>query len=135
MPSHYQRSVTDPGKSHDRAGACAHGIEAGETLYVAGRVAMNTEAQIVHADDPQGQFRLNMKNSVTIVETAGGQVDDIVKLLAFMEDVDHREGFQVVPPETLKIGVPTVTLVEVSRLAVKDTLMECEAVAINPAAR
>ena len=135
MPSHYQRIATDPSKIHDPAGAYAHGIKVGETLYVAGQVAMNAEGQIVHANDPQGQFRLIMKNIVTIVETAGGQVDDIVKLLAFMENMDHLEDFQVVLRETFKNGFPTVTLVEVSRLAVKDMLMECEALAIIPAAR
>src|SRR5947208_753008 len=65
MPSHYQRIVTDPAKIHDPDGAYAHGIKVGETLYVAGQVAMNTEGQIVHANDPQGQFRLIIKNITT----------------------------------------------------------------------
>jgi 2-iminobutanoate/2-iminopropanoate deaminase len=135
VPSHYRRIETDPRKIHDPAGAYAHGIRVGNTLYVAGQVAMNTESQIVHVNDPQGQFRLIMQNIVTIVEAAGGGVDDIVKLLAFMENMDHLEDFQVVLREYFKNGFPTVTLVEVSRLAVKDMLMECEAIAILPDGR
>ena len=104
----------------------------GTTVYVAGQVAMNTESVIVHVNDPQSQFRLIMDNIIAVVEAAGGTVNDIVKLLAFMENMDHLEDFQVVLREYFKEGFPVVTLVEVSRLAVKDMLMECEALAILP---
>ena len=132
MPDHFQRIVTDPQRIHDPAGAYAHGIRVGNHLYVAGQVAMNTESVIVHVNDPQGQFRLIMDNIIAVVEAAGGTVNDIVKLLAFMENMDHLEDFQVVLREYFKEGFPVVTLVEVSRLAVKDMLMECEALAILP---
>lgn len=132
MPAHYQRIVTDPRRIHDPAGAYAHGIRVGNMLYVAGQVAMNTAGEIVHANDPKGQFRLIMDNIITVVETAGGTVNDIIKLLAFMENMDHLQDFQDVLNEYFTDGYPTVTLVEVSRLAVKDMLMEAEALAVIP---
>jgi reactive intermediate/imine deaminase len=130
---HFERIVTDPARIHDPAGAYAHGIRTGNTLYVAGQVSMNTAGEIVHVNDPKGQFRLIMDNIIAVVETAGGTVNDIIKLLVFMENMDHLDDFQVVLREYFTEGFPTVTLVEVSRLAVKDMLMETEAVAILPA--
>jgi reactive intermediate/imine deaminase len=126
----FERIKTDPGRIHDPAGAYAHGIRTGNLLFVAGQVAMNTEGRIVHANDPKGQFRLILDNIITVVEAAGGTKDDIVKLLAFMENMDHLQDFQDVLNEYFTEGYPTVTLVEVSRLAVKDMLMECEATAV-----
>jgi enamine deaminase RidA (YjgF/YER057c/UK114 family) len=126
----FERVSTDPRRIHDPAGAYAHGIRAGNLLFVAGQVAMNTEGRIVHANDPKGQFRLILDNIITVVETAGGSKNDIVKLLAFMENMDHLQDFQDVLNEYFTDGYPTVTLVEVSRLAVKDMLMECEATAV-----
>jgi reactive intermediate/imine deaminase len=129
---HYERIVTDPERIHPPAGAYAHGIRAGNLLFVAGQVSMNTDSVIVHANDPKAQFRLIMDNIITVVESAGGGVNDIVKILAFMENMDHLQDFQDVLNEYFKEGYPTVTLVEVSRLAVKDMLMEAEAVAVLP---
>jgi enamine deaminase RidA (YjgF/YER057c/UK114 family) len=59
-------------------------------------------------------------------------VKDIVKILAFMENMDHLQDFQDVLNEYFTDGYPTVTLVGVSRLAVKDMLMEAEAIAVIP---
>lgn len=129
---HYERIVTDPKRIHPPAGAYAHGIKTGNLLFVAGQVSMNTDSQIVHANNPKAQFRLIMDNIITVVESAGGKVNDIVKILAFMENMDHLPDFQDVLNEYFKEGYPTVTLVEVSRLAVKDMLMEAEAVAVIP---
>jgi len=131
MPN-YTRIQTDPKRIHPPAGAYAHGIKTGNLLFVAGQVSMNTESVIVHANDPKGQFRLIMDNIISVVEAAGGGVNDIVKILAFMENMDHLQEFQDVLNEYFKEGYPTVTLVEVSRLAVKDMLMEAEAVAVIP---
>src|SRR6478735_4520924 len=106
---HFERVVTDPRRIHPPDGAYTHGIRVGNLLFVAGQVSMNTDRVIVHVNDPKGQFRLIMENIRTVVESAGGQVKDIVKILAFMENMDHLQDFQVVLNEYFTDGYPTVT--------------------------
>ena len=60
----------------------------GRTLYIGGQIGWNSE-KIFDSKDFIGQMEQTLKNIKEIVETAGGQVENIVRLTWFI--IDKRE--------------------------------------------
>lgn len=67
-----------------------HGVlvEGGKTLYLAGQDGADANEEIVDPEDLVAQFDQVLSNLETVVEEAGGSMDDIVKLNVFVADRD-----------------------------------------------
>src|SRR5271167_1195525 len=66
----------------------ANGIVAqGRTLYVSGQIAWDKDARLVSTDFAT-QFLQALDNVIAVVREAGGGTEHIVKLLAFVTDLD-----------------------------------------------
>jgi 2-iminobutanoate/2-iminopropanoate deaminase len=65
-----------------------------------------------------------------LVEAAGGQMDDVVKVNIFVTDILRREEVWKARREVFSGDFPVSTLVEVRSLFPKEILVEIEAVAI-----
>ncbi len=59
-----------------------HGIltTGGRLLFLAGQTGSNAEGQIVAPGDIVAQYEQSMRNLQTVVESVGGQMQDITKL-------------------------------------------------------
>ena len=68
----------------------SHGIlvTGGRLLFLAGQTASNAEGQIVAPGDLVGQYEQVLRNLQTVVETAGGKMQDIMKMTIFIRDRD-----------------------------------------------
>jgi enamine deaminase RidA (YjgF/YER057c/UK114 family) len=62
-------------------------VTPGRMLYIAGQVAFDKDARIVSPDFTT-QFLAALDNVVDVVRTAGGGTEHIVKLVAFVTDLD-----------------------------------------------
>jgi len=62
-----------------------HAIRAGDTLYVAGQVALDEQNRVVGIGDPKRQAEQVWNNLRLAVEAAGGRVTDIVKITVFLK--------------------------------------------------
>lgn len=112
-----------------------HGIlvDGGQLLFLAGQDASGVDGEIVAEGDLIGQFEQVLRNLATVVETAGGEPDDIVKLNVFVAD---REDYRA------KLGplgeifgdyfddYPAMALFEVSNFFQADALVEMEGFAV-----
>ena len=110
----------------------AQGVEVtgGRTLYVAGQIAIDADGQLVGSGDIRAQARQVFANIQAIIEEAGGEMSDIVKLVTFLTDIDDYAGFVEVRSEFLKPPFPAATLVAVSALVRPEWLVEVEATAV-----
>src|SRR5882762_4578427 len=61
--------------------------EGGRLLFIAGQIGWNQEQQIVSADLVE-QFDQALANVITIVTEAGGQPEQIARLLIYVTDKD-----------------------------------------------
>jgi enamine deaminase RidA (YjgF/YER057c/UK114 family) len=108
----------------------------GRMLYVAGQVAFDKEARIVSPDFAT-QFLAALDNVIDVVRTAGGGSEHIVKLLAFVTDLDKYRDAQKAIGEgwRARMGTyyPAMSLVKVSGLIEPGALVEIEGTAILPA--
>ena len=107
----------------------------GRTLHVAGQVAFDKDARIVSPDFTT-QFLAALDNVIDVVRAAGGGSAHIVKLVAFVTDMDKYRDAQKAIGEGWRSRMggyyPAMSLVKVSGLIEPGALVEIEGVAVLP---
>jgi 2-iminobutanoate/2-iminopropanoate deaminase len=104
--------------------------EASTVLFLAGQVAYEKDGSVKHAGDFKAQAREVFRCIKSLVETAGGRMDSIVKLNTYLTDIRYRADLVPIREEFLGKKGPASTLVQVSALAHPDWLIEVEAIAV-----
>lgn len=107
----------------------------GRLLYVAGQIGWDKDARIVSPDFAT-QFLQALDNVIDVVREAGGATEHIVKLLAFVTDLDaYRDATRAIGEGWhARLGkyYPAMSLVKVSGLLEPGALVEIEGVALVP---
>ncbi|MGH9835177.1 MAG: RidA family protein [Blastocatellia bacterium] len=105
----------------------------GKTVYISGQTAWNEQKQIVGGTNLGEQTRQALRNVRTAVEAAGGTMADVVSLRIYVVNCQPEDTGPVgealrefFPAET----PPASTWLGVTALAVKDFLIEIEAIAV-----
>ena len=111
----------------------ANGILTAEgTLHVGGQIGWD-ETQTFHAHDFCGQMRQALSNIRAVVEAAGGQPSDIVRLTWFVTDKAEYLARQREVGEAYRDVMgrhfPAMTMVVVAGLVEDEALVEIEATA------
>lgn len=106
----------------------------GNQVFVAGMTA-RSGTTVAGGDSMYGQSKAIFAKIKHLVEAAGGQMDDIVKVNIFVTDITRREEVWQARRECFTGDFPVSTLVEVRALAAPELLVEIEAVAILGAAQ
>lgn len=106
-------------------------IVAGDLVYTAGQVALDTDGAIVPGGIEE-QTEQVLNNVERCLAAAGCSMDDVVKVTAFLSDLDEFEGFNRVYARRFERPYPARSTVGV-RLA-SGLLVEVEAVARIPRA-
>lgn len=108
----------------------------GRTLYIAGQIGWDKDARIVSPDFAV-QFLQALDNVIDVVREAGGATEHIVKLLAFVTDMDaYRAATNAIGEGWRgRLGkyYPAMSLVKVGGLLEPGALVEIEGIAIIPA--
>lgn len=129
-----QREIVNPEGLAEPIGF-NHGVlvTGGHLLFLAGQDASGSDGEIVAEGDLLGQFDQVLHNLATVVEAAGGEPDDIVKLNVFVADRDDYRS---------KLGplgeifgdyfdeYPAMALFEVTNFFRDDALIEMEGFAV-----
>ena len=108
-------------------------VPAGRLAFIAGQVAIDRDGQIVGAGDVKAQTRQTLENLKAAVAAVGAGVEDIASVTVFVTDISQFAAVQEVRQEYFSGELPASTLVEVSRLAHPDLLIEINAIASLPA--
>ncbi len=99
-------------------------------IYVAGKTSIQPDASIGCVGGLRGQIGLVCQAVKACVEYVGPTPDDVVRTVTYVRDID---AYYAVAEERYKYfnnKLPTNTLLQVSRLAHHDMLIEIEAEAI-----
>jgi 2-iminobutanoate/2-iminopropanoate deaminase len=115
-----------------RGGAYSSGVEApsGRTIYVSGQVALDAEGNVVGEGDVKLQTEAVLEHVKTVVEVAGGGMEDIVKVTVFITDMGLYDEIHEVRRRHFEEPFPASSMVEVSALIDPRLLIEIEAVAV-----
>jgi 2-iminobutanoate/2-iminopropanoate deaminase len=102
-------------------------------LLISGQVALDKQGNLVGKGDLAKQTEQVFTNIKNIVEEAGGNMDDLVKISFYIIDVGQIQIIRNIRDKFINVKKPpTSTLVQVSKLFRDDLLIEIEATAIIP---
>lgn len=108
---------------------------AGRQLYISGQIAWDGDARIVSLDFAT-QFLQALDNVIAVVREAGGGTEHLVKLVAFVTDLDLYRAATPAIGEGWRGRMgkhyPAMSLVKVAGLLEPGALVEIEGVAIVP---
>jgi 2-iminobutanoate/2-iminopropanoate deaminase len=111
-------------------GPYSQGIRFGNTLYVAGQIAINPETGKMDTLDIESEIRRVLKNLGEVLSAAGMNYSNIVKTTIYSTDLKYfktintiyGENFKEAPParETVQVAaLPGKVHIEISAIAVK----------------
>jgi enamine deaminase RidA (YjgF/YER057c/UK114 family) len=107
----------------------SHYSRQGDTVYVAGQIALDPRGELVGRGDIEAQTRQVYVNLRLVLEHVGLSLHDIVKTTVLLTDAQHIETFRTVRSEVMGDHLPSSTLLVVTGLALPDLLVEIEAIA------
>ncbi|MGA9871265.1 MAG: RidA family protein [Rhodococcus sp. (in: high G+C Gram-positive bacteria)] len=121
-------TVWDPGAQ--LLSQCVVVTGADRTLYLSGQTAITPDGQFEGIGDVDAQIRLSFENIRLIMSAAGGTLDNVVKLTVYFVDLGHLDTYTGILGELFPASRPAQTVVEVSRLAMPELLIEIDATAV-----
>ena len=119
-----------------RASGFSHGIlvTGGRLLFLAGQTASDAEGHIVSPGNLVAQYEQVLRNLKTVVEAAGGKMQDIMKITIFVRDRDdyhaHLKPLGKVHQAYFGAYYPATALLEISRFFQDKALIEIEGLAV-----
>lgn len=108
-------------------------VIAGNTVYLRGQVGQDLETrQSVGIGDPAAQTEQAMQNIAMLLDEAGAELQDIVKIVVYLTDARYRDSVYPVIGRWLKGVFPVSTGVVVVALARPEWVVEIDATAVIP---
>lgn len=98
-------------------------------IFLSGQLARDGDGKLVGPGDMAEQTRQCIRNMRTVLEAAGGTLDDIVSIVVYTTDVRQFKEIVAARMEFFKDRLPTSTIVEVNHLADPGLLIEFQAIA------
>ncbi len=107
-------------------------IKAGNTIYLAGQVALDENGEVVGIGDFEAQHRQCFENIKRILEAAGAGMKDIVWILWFVKDMSNGSKLRTLPAYREYFGDndPPGTCVQISALGTPELLLEVQVIAV-----
>ena len=124
-----KRKVIDPGWQWDDKIPLAQAVKVGEVLYISGQIALDPAGALVGAGDMKAQSQRVFENIEAILRMAGGTLENVVKITAYLTDMSRYGQYNEVRGRFLKDHRPASTTVQVVALAFPGLLVEVEAIA------
>ncbi|MCI0142456.1 RidA family protein [Arthrobacter bambusae] len=113
----------------------AHGMLAGNTLFLGGQTALDKDMNIVPGGIVE-QFTQAFSNVLTTLREAGGLPEDLVSVTIYLTDVDDymANGREIgrIWREMAGSDYPAMAGIGVTRLWQKEALIEIQGIAVIP---
>ena len=113
----------------------AHGMLAGNTVFLGGQTALDKNMNIVPGGIVE-QFTQAFTNVLTTLREAGGQPEDLVNVTIYLTDVDDymANGREIgrIWREMAGSQYPAMAGIGVTRLWQKEALIEIQGIAVIP---
>jgi len=122
------RKVINTDKAPKAIGPYSQAIISNGFVFTSGQIPINPETGKIVATDIKSQVRQDLLNLSFVLEAAGANLKNVVKLTVFMVDLSDFSKLNEVFMEFFPEKQPARSAVQVSRLPL-DVLVEIEAVA------
>ncbi|HUG75870.1 MAG TPA: RidA family protein [Burkholderiales bacterium] len=102
----------------------------GPLLFIAGQVSFDKQGKVVGKGDIKRQTTQALENLKTVLAAHGATLDDLVKMTVYVTNIDLLDEIAEVRNKYFPKNGPTSAIVEVSRLALPDLMIEFETIAV-----
>lgn len=110
---------------------CQAVVATGTTVFLRGQVSQNLDTrESLHPNDITLQTRQTMENIKMLLAEAGGNVEDICRIVVYLTDIRYREQVYQEMGKHLKGVFPCSTGIVVNALARPEWVVEIEATAV-----
>lgn len=123
------KSVIHTDKAPAAIGTYSQAVKAGNTVYLSGQIPLVPETMEIISDDFAEQTEQVFKNISAVVEAAGGQLSDVVKLNIYLTDLSNFATVNEVMGRFFKQPYPARAAVGIKELP-KGSLVEIEGVVV-----
>jgi enamine deaminase RidA (YjgF/YER057c/UK114 family) len=103
--------------------------EGGRLVYISGQVAWDAEGNTVGRGDIRAQARQVFHNLRQVLQDAGGDLQDLLKITTYVTSIEHYPAVIEVRNDFFPAGLPASTLIVVKSLFHPDWLLEVEGIA------
>ena len=111
----------------------SHVVKDGNTVYVAGQVARNSNGETIGVGDFNAQAEQVFRNVQAALESVGTNMSHLMKLNVFMTHREDFSAYRVIRPKFVPDdALPVSTLIFCSDLADPDLRIEVEVIASMP---
>ena len=125
------KTVVSSPDAPEAIGPYSQAIQVGDTLYLAGQIAIDPASGAVMGDlDIEGQTTLVLENLRAVLEAAGMGMENVVSTSVFLQDLDEFPRMNAVYATFFPEAPPARATVEVSRLP-RDVKIEISAIAVG----
>jgi reactive intermediate/imine deaminase len=107
-------------------------VSGGRTIYTAGQVAFDKAGKLVGKGDFGAQATQVFENLKLALAAAGATFDNVVKVTTYVTDMSQIQTLREIRGKYYGKTAPASTLVEISKLANPDLMIEIEAIAVVP---
>ncbi len=123
------KQVIVPSTVHPARGY-SHAIKAGNTVYVAGQIALDREGNLVGGDNFEAQAEQAFKNLKAVLEAAGATMNDVVKTNVYLKNREDMQAMRRMRRKYFGDHFPPSTAVTIAALGLPEWLIEVEAIAV-----
>lgn len=108
----------------------SYAVRTGNTLYLAGQVALNEKMEIVGTTLSE-QGEQIWKNIERVLDHCGARLNDIVKITYFLQDIRELPAEIEIRKRLFPVGqFPAVTAVQAAALGLQGLMMEVDVTAV-----
>ncbi len=104
-------------------------MRVGDVVYIAGLTARTADGETLAGANEYEQAHYIFAKFAAYLKAAGGCMDDIVQMIIYVTDISNNQEVWRARKEFFSGDFPTCTLVEVSKLAKPEILVEISATA------
>lgn len=124
------RVLISSGTPWEESVGYSRAVRVGHTVYVSGTVASDESGEVIAPGDPGGQTEYILAKITRALEEAGADISTVVRTRMYVTDMGFAEAVGSAHRAVFESIRPASTMVEVSRLAHPDHLVEIEVDAV-----
>lgn len=110
-----KRCITAPG-APPALGPYSHAVETGGFLYLSGQIALKPDGSGLVQGTIEDETRQVFANIQAVLKAGGATLEEVVKVLVFLDDMDNFSAFNKVYREYFPADPPARSCVQAARL-------------------
>lgn len=107
-------------------------VNSGRTIYISGQIALDKSGNVVGKGDFAAQTTQVFENLKLALAAAGATFDNVVKTNTYVTDMSKIQTLRDIRAKYYGKNAPASTLVQVTKLAREELMIEIEAIAVVP---